>query len=212
MTYGFWILITNRFWFIVQEERFLNLQVNQRLLFLIEVAMMAALAFLLDLASGIFFKMPQGGTVSLGMIPVFIMAFRRGLSGGLLTGLIFGFLQVAIGNPSVYHPFQAFLDYYLAFTVVGFSGILFKQIQQSLGNRNRMIFLIILAAFIGNFLRYIVHVIGGAIFFAEYAPDGMPVVLYSLGYNATYMIPTIIVSAIICCLILLTAPRLVTRK
>ncbi|MDQ0232108.1 energy-coupled thiamine transporter ThiT [Metabacillus malikii] len=187
---------------------------NQRLLFLIEVAMMAALAFLLDLISGMFFKMPQGGTVSLGMLPVFIMAFRRGLSGGLLTGLLFGFLQAVLSNASIYHPVQGFLDYYLAFTVVGFSGLFFSFIQKAVENnkRNQAVIYIVLATLIGNALRYIVHVIGGAVFFAEYAPEGVPAILYSLGYNATYMIPTFLVSAAICCFTLLTASRLITRK
>lgn len=190
------------------------MQGNQRLLFLIEVAMLSALAFLLDLVSGIFLKMPQGGSISLGMIPVFIIAFRWGLKGGLLTGLLLGLLQAILGSPYIIHPVQGFLDYYLAFTVVGLSGIFFNQIQQALLNKGKktIILYIVLATLLGNFLRYIIHVLAGVYFFASLTPDGMPVVKYSLIYNSTYMIPTFIVSAVIVSFLLFTAPRLVIKN
>ncbi|MGM7722846.1 energy-coupled thiamine transporter ThiT [uncultured Metabacillus sp.] len=187
---------------------------NQRLLFLIEVAMLSALAFLLDLLSGIIGKLPQGGSISLGMIPVFIMAYRWGIKGGLLTGLLLGFLQAVLGNPYIIHPVQGFLDYYLAFTVVGFGGIFLKQVRQALLNKKRksVILFIILGTFLGGVLRLIVHVIAGVFFFASLTPEGMPVLLYSIAYNASYMIPTIIVSAIVISFLLLTAPRLITKR
>lgn len=189
------------------------MQRNQRLVFLIEVAMLGALAFLLDLLSGVIGKLPQGGSISLGMIPVFIMAYRWGLKGGLLTGLILGLLQ-AIINPYIVHPVQGFLDYYLAFTLVGASGVFYKAIQNALTNKNRKvaILFITLGTILGGILRAAAHIIAGVFFFASFAPEGTPVLIYSIGYNASYMIPTIIVSAIVASLLLLTAPRLVNRK
>lgn len=191
----------------------IRLQGNKRLVFLIEVAMLGALAFLLDLFSGVIGKLPQGGSISLGMIPVFIMAYRWGLKGGLLTGLILGLLQ-AIFNPYIVHPVQGFLDYYLAFILVGASGVFFKAIQNALTNNNKKaaILFITLGTVLGGLLRAVAHVLAGVFFFASFAPEGTPVLIYSIGYNASYMIPTIIVSAIIVSLLLLTAPRLVTRK
>jgi thiamine transporter len=191
------------------------LQVNQRLLFLIEMAMLSALAFLLDLLSGVIGKFwPQGGSISLAMIPIFIASYRWGIKGGLLSGLIFGLLQAVLGNPYILHPIQGFLDYYLAFTVLGLSGIFFKQIQYALRNnkRNTAILYMTLGVLLGCLLRLIVHVIAGVYFFASSAPEGTPVWIFSIGYNASYMIPTFIVSAIIVSFLLSTAPRLVTRK
>lgn len=189
------------------------MQGNQRLLFLIEVAMLGALAFLLDLLSGVIGKLPQGGSISLGMIPVFIMAYRWGIKGGLLTGLLLGLLQ-AIFNPYIVHPVQGFLDYYLAFTLVGISGVFFRPIKKVLTSNNRKlaILYITLGTIIGSLLRAIAHIIAGVVFFASFAPEGTPVLIYSIGYNASYMIPTMIVSAIIVSLLLLTSPRLVIRK
>ena len=191
------------------------MQGNQRLLFFIEVAMLAALAFLLDLLSSVVGRFwPQGGSISLAMIPIFIIAFRRGVKGGLLAGLLLGLLQAVLGNPYILHPIQGFLDYYLAFTVVGISGIFFKQLQRSLVERKRTatIMYITLGTLLGCALRLFVHVIAGVYFFASSAPEGTPVWLFSIGYNVSYMIPTFIVAAIVVCFLLLTAPRLVTRK
>jgi thiamine transporter len=40
------------------------------------------------------------------------------------------------------------------------------------------------------------------LFFAEYAPDGQPVLLYSAIYNGTYMLPSAIVCGIAAALVL----------
>lgn len=189
------------------------MQGNQRLLFLIEVAMLAALAFLLDLLSSVIGKLPQGGSISLGMIPIFIIAYRWGIKGGLLTGLLLGMLQAVLGNAYIIHPVQGFLDYYFAFMVVGLSGIFFRPIQQAFLNNNkkRAILYITLGTLLGSVLRLIAHVIAGVVFFASYAPDDTPVLTYSIVYNASYMIPTMIVSAIVVSLLLATSPRLIRK-
>lgn len=176
--------------------------------------MLSALAFLLDLLSGVILKLPQGGSISLGMIPIFIIAFRWGIKGGLLTGLLLGFLQAVLSNAYIIHPVQGFLDYYLAFTVVGFSGIFFKAIQNSLAQnkKNASIVYITLGVILGSALRLIIHVIAGVTFFASYTPEGTPVLAYSITYNSIYMIPTMIVSAIVVSILLLAAPRLIQKN
>lgn len=190
------------------------MQGNKRLLFFIEVAMLSALAYLLDLLSGVILKLPQGGSISLGMIPIFIIAFRWGIKGGLLTGLLLGFLQAVLSNAYIIHPVQGFLDYYLAFTVVGFSGIFFKAIQNNLAQnkKNASIVYITLGVILGSVLRLIIHVIAGVTFFASYTPEGTPVLTYSITYNSIYMIPTMIVSAIVVSILLLASPRLIQKK
>ncbi|WP_071459039.1 energy-coupled thiamine transporter ThiT [Bacillus massilinigeriensis] len=184
---------------------------RKRTLFLIEVAVCAALAYLLDLVSGFIFSRlwPQGGNVSIAMVPVILMAIRWGLKGGLLTGFLFGLLQIAIGMPQVYHPVQGFIDYFLAFTVVGSAGIFSKQIKESFqqGNKKRQISLITAATFIGGGLRFLAHFFTGWIFFGSYAPKGTPAVLYSIVYNATYMVPSIILSIIFVYLVIQSSPR-----
>src|SRR5690625_7842515 len=92
---------------------------SKRTLFFIEVAILTALALLLDIIPFLKFKIwPAGGSISLAMIPVFIIAFRWGIKGGLLSGFLWGILQIAIGDAYILNFWQGLIEYGLAFTVL----------------------------------------------------------------------------------------------
>ena len=176
-----------------------------------EIAMCAALAIVFDFLP--LFTAPQGGSVSLSMIPVFLIAFRWGLKEGLITGLLLAALQIVTKLYFV-HPIQVFLDYILAFTSLGLAGLVYKQIKNSLanGNKRSAAAYIILGTFIGSLARFICHFIAGIVFYGSYAPKGTPVSLYSLVYNAWYMVPSYIISAVVLIILLSSAPVLVNVK
>ncbi|MDN3015196.1 energy-coupled thiamine transporter ThiT [Paenibacillus sp. BSR1-1] len=180
-------------------------------LFITEVAVFTALAYLLDYLGNILsFKIwPQGGSVSIAMVPIFLMAFRWGLKGGLLTGFLLGLLQFILGFAQVYTIIQGIIDYFIAFTVVGFAGIFARQISKMLneGKKGKWISYVIFGAFIGSLLRYLCHFVSGFVFFGEYAPKGQPVMIYSLLYNGTYMLPSFVISAIIVILVISAMPK-----
>ncbi|WP_042356573.1 energy-coupled thiamine transporter ThiT [Bacillus rubiinfantis] len=180
-------------------------------LFLSEVAIFSALAYLLDFLSGLLsLKIwPQGGSISIAMVPIFLMAYRWGIKGGLLTGFILGVLQFILGFAQIYTIIQGIIDYFIAFTTVGLAGVVAGQIKQAYekGNKREWIIYVVLGAFIGSLFRYLSHVIAGAIFFGEYAPKGQPVIVYSLLYNGTYMLPSFIISAIIVILVISAVPK-----
>jgi thiamine transporter len=183
---------------------------QKRTLFLVEVAVFSALAYLLDLFSGFLFSRiwPQGGSVSIAMVPVFLMAFRWGVKGGILTGFLFGLLQFILGMSQIYHPIQGILDYLIAFALLGTAGLFAGQVKESMkkDNRKTWIAYVIVGTFIGSALRFIAHFISGWVFFGSYAPPGQPVALYSFLYNGTYMLPSMILSAIIIILVISYAP------
>ncbi|WP_419888788.1 energy-coupled thiamine transporter ThiT [Neobacillus niacini] len=180
-------------------------------LFLVEVAVFSALAYLLDLVSGLLsLKIwPQGGSISIAMIPIFLMAFRWGVKGGILSGFLLGLLQFILGFSQIYTLVQGIIDYGIAFSVVGLAGIFASQIKDSLSNNNRRkwVTFVLLGTLLGSALRYLAHVISGIVFFGEYAPEGQPVAVYSLLYNGTYMLPSFIVCAIIVILVISAAPK-----
>ena len=184
---------------------------KSNILFISEVAVFSALAYLLDLFSGILsLKIwPQGGSISIAMVPIFIMAFRWGIKGGLLTGFILGLLQFILSFTQIYTILQGIIDYFIAFTVVGFAGVFARQIKLAFdkGNHRTWVTYTVIGAFIGSLLRYIAHVISGAIFFGNYAPKGQPVMIYSLLYNGTYMLPSFVISAIIVVLVIKALPK-----
>ncbi|MCM3662861.1 energy-coupled thiamine transporter ThiT [Mesobacillus subterraneus] len=183
---------------------------QKRTLFLVEVAVFSALAYLLDLFSGFLFSRiwPQGGSVSIAMVPVFLMAFRWGVKGGMLTGFLFGLLQFILGMSQIYHPIQGILDYLVAFALLGTAGLFAVQIKENMkkDSRKTWIAYVIAGTFIGSVLRFIAHFISGWVFFGSYAPPGQPVALYSFLYNGTYMLPSMILSAIIVILVISYAP------
>ncbi len=45
--------------------------------------------------------------------------------------------------------------------------------------------------------RFVCHFVSGAVYFADYAPPGVSAAVYSAAYNATYLVPSIIICAII---------------
>ena len=192
-----------------QIDRERNSLDRKRLQFLLEVAILGAISLILD---KIGFSFPQGGSITLSMLPVIVMAFRWGFAGGMLTGFTSGLLQLITGG-FVFTPIQAGLDYFVAYTLVGVAAVTGGWLIRSSAKNNKksMAAAIIIGTVIGGLLRYIIHFIGGIVFFAEYAPEGQPVWLYSLIYNGSYMIPATILSAIVAVLLFTSAPRLLKR-
>jgi len=47
---------------------------------------------------------------------------------------------------------------------------------------------------LGVFLRYVSSVISGVVVFASYAPEGQNPLIYSLIYNASYMLPEMLLT------------------
>ena len=131
-------------------------------------------------------SLPMGGSITL--FSMFFMCFIGYLYGpkiGIMTGVAYGILQLII-EPYIYAPLQVLLDYPLAFGALGLSGFFSKK---KFGLTTGVI--------VGILGRYICHVISGYVFFASYAPEGMNPMIYTLGYNATYIVPELIATVIV---------------
>ena len=153
-----------------------------------ELAMAVSLAVVLELVSRSLPipRLPYGGSVSLRMLPVLVVAFRRGWKAGISAGGLYGLVDFAI-SPFFFHPIQVLLDYPVAFGIVGTAGLL----------RSKGRFSILIGTALGNSLRFAVHVLSGVVFFAHLAPEGQPVLVYSVLYNASYMIPEAILDILL---------------
>lgn len=149
-----------------------------------KLAVSAVLIALGTVAS--FFKvasLPFGGSVTFfSMLFVALVGYFYGAGTGIMAGVAYGLIQFAV-NPYFYVLIQVLLDYPLAFGALGISGIF-------AGKR----YGIITGYTVGVFFRYVFHVISGYVFFREYTPDGMNDVLYSIAYNATYILPELILT------------------
>lgn len=165
---------------------------------LIEAAVMAAIAFLLDLIPEISFG--PWISISVAMLPVFLVSLRWGWKVGMASGFIWGLLQIVFGNAYILTPVQAFIEYFVAFAFIGTAGF-FARRTLSAG-------VIVIAVLVGSAARYFWHFLAGWVYFGEYAPDGMPAALYSFFVNGSAALLAFIPCAIVLVLLLKKAPRL----
>lgn len=173
---------------------------SKRTLFLIEVAIFTALALVLDIIPFLKFKIwPAGGSISFAMIPIFIVAFRWGLKGGLLSGFLWGILQIAVGDAYILNFWQGAIEYGFAFMALGFAGVFAKSSQEAFkqGEGKKSFIYIMLGVLLGTGLRFAAHFLAGIIFFSDAAPEGQAAWLYSLIYNSSYLIPGFILSTLV---------------
>lgn len=147
---------------------------------LCEGAIMVALALVLNQLK--IFRLPNGGSITLEMLPIFFYAVRWGVGPGLLAGFAFGLLQMFIDGAVAWGWQSLLLDYLVAFTPLGLAG-LFKGKQWG----------IFAGTVLGSVVRFIVHFISGITIYAIVAPTELFNMtftspwMYSLAYNGSYM-------------------------
>ncbi len=205
---------------------------------LVETAILIAMAIVLEFVSKLFpFQLPFGGGITIvSMLPLVMISMRHGVKWGLFSAFVYSLLQMATGHATMTAYFIGeeamslgnallitFIDYILAFTVLGFGGIFMNKIKSTT-----------LAMALGSVfaigLRYIAHIISGFLFWGSYAEwfftqDGMGdfggwfldafsgktlAFVYSIIYNGTYMIPEIILTTL--AVIALSKVPSITRK
>ena len=185
-------------------------------------------------------EMPFGGQITLvSMLPVVLISYRHGVKWGICAGVAYALLEMAIGTKTVMAAFQpgyfgdgvlianalimCILDYVVAFTVLGLGGMFRNKIQNP-GVALMTGSLVALGA------RYVTHIASGYILFAGYAEwfftqKGFPAwgaslveslspellgFVYSVVYNGMYMIPEMIITAVVS-LLLARIPKIVTK-
>jgi thiamine transporter len=158
----------------------------QRIKLLAEVAVMVALSGALYAVK--IFTLPQGGSITLAsMVPVFLLALRRGPKWGIAAGVIFGLVamveDVSTGAEVIIYPAQVVLDYPLAFGLLGVAGFFRKSPLLGIG--------------VGVAARFCSHFVSGILFFASFAPAGMSPYEYSAIYNGSFLLPEMIITTII---------------
>ncbi len=160
---------------------------------LCEAGIMIALSTILAMLKLI--DMPYGGSVTFAqMLPILIYAYRHGPKYGMGAAVTASLIQLLLGLENFsYLPLVtwysivvlALLDYVVAYSAFGIAGFLKKKFNYS----NAMI----ISAVIACVIRYLCHVVSGFTAWCAFELPTGAVLLYSIGYNATYMIPETIV-------------------
>lgn len=179
-------------------------------LVLVECAMMIALSTVLSLFP--IFAMPQGGTVTLAsMAPLILVSYRHGVKWGVGTAFAHSILQMLIlFNVPPAQSFWAFagvilLDYVLAFTVLGTAAFFGKPFKKKVVSAA-------VGAIVVTVLRLVCSFLSGILIWGSYAPEGTPVWLYSLIYNGSYMLPEIIITAVVVAVLIPVLDKIATPK
>ncbi len=176
-------------------------------------AVMIALGTVLSMLT--LFRLPFGGSITpFSMLPLITVGCMYGVRWGLFSGFTYGVLQAVLGA-TVSGAFEAqgiinvilicAIDYLVAYSVVGLSGMFRRK-----GN----VFALLSGSFFAMLLRYACHVVSGAILYGSWAEwyftqegfyawggaliekySGFSLSLvYSLIYNAMYMVPEIVIT------------------
>lgn len=179
------------------------MKTNRTVLIIVEIAVLSSLSLVLDylanFTTGSLFV--SGGSISIAMVPIMLIGFRRGIIAGIASGFIVGAIQVIYGG-HILEFFQYVFDYPLAYTVVGLAGVFIYLNKKKISGPT-----IILGSIFAGLLRYLSHILAGIIFWSEYVPaefmflnnrmTGFNAYTWSIFYNGLYMIPSIIVSSIV---------------
>jgi thiamine transporter len=196
-------------------------------------AVMLALATVLAIVCALipFLNLPFGGGFTIAsMLPIVVISYMYGIKWGLFTSFTYSVIQIILdlmlgkGGSVIMAMFMPssddymglfaafsilFIDYFIAYTVLGVGGIFRKKIK------NKSLSLV-LGCVLALSLRYVAHIISGYIFYGAWAEwfftqEGfysiggvimnalhgkMLSLAYSVFYNGLYMIPEIIITAI----------------
>ena len=175
-----------------------------------------------------FLNLPFGGGFTIAsMLPIILVAYMYGTKWGILTAFTYSFMQMLLGFNTVSSFFLpgdsqmiwwrailvCFIDYVIAYTVLGFGGVF----RNKFGAKKALV----LGSILAISLRYVAHIISGAIFFGAWAEwfftqegfyawgqtildtfsGASLATVYSIIYNGTYMIPEIVITALVACFV-----------
>ena len=183
-----------------------------------------------------FLNLPFGGCVTIAsVLPIVIISYMYGIRHGLFTSFAYALIQIVadlmLGHSSVilalFTPssdsyggavmaiFVLLLDYIVAYTVLGLGGVFRNRMSKTAA--------LCLGAVLALVLRYVSHVISGAIFYGAWAEwfftdtvaagwgiskwimahtSGASLsVAYSMVYNACYMLPEILLTGALATLV-----------
>ncbi len=172
----------------------MNSTKRHSLIALCECAIMVALATVLSIIKII--DLPYGGSVTVAsMLPIVIAVYRHGGVYGFGVCIVNATIQLLFGMNTLSYAvnWQAavaiiLFDYIIAFSVFALSAVFKKRMKNQ-------VYAMLLGVVLCSALRYLCHTIVGCTVWAGISIPTSAAILYSLSYNATYMLPeTIILS------------------
>jgi len=156
------------------------LEKNKTTRMVAEAGILTALALVLGLIKP--YEFPQGGSISLEMLPLFLFCVRWGAGPGLIACTAFGVLQVFVQGAVSYGWASILLDYVVAFLPLALAGL-------GKGRPGGIYW----GSAVGALGRFVVHFISGITIYRILAPTAVlgtvfdDPYLYSAVYNGSYI-------------------------
>ena len=157
---------------------------------LVEGAVFVALAQVLSYLK--LFELPQGGSITVAMLPIFLYCARWGFGPGLLASFVYSVLQLLLDGAYAWGWQSMLGDYIVAFTVLGLAGLFHGKTYG-----------LYTGTVVGSLARFLVQYLVGVWDWGEYMPErffGMTMTtpwLYSFLYNGSYMLIDMILCLIV---------------
>ncbi|MCH4208436.1 MAG: energy-coupled thiamine transporter ThiT [Solobacterium sp.] len=164
---------------------------SSRIRLLTYMALFIALYVVLEYAGMFipFLQMPQGGSIELYWIPVFVASYMLGWQYGVIVAVVSWVVSFILGIPMYFvKPMQILLDYIAPLVVCGLASLYFKgKYKYYVGVTIAMV------------LKYVSQVLSGVYYWPpeDSVAGSSAAWIYSLGYNAWYNLATLVVCIIL---------------
>lgn len=138
------------------------------------------------------FSLPNGGSITLNMLPIFIYCARWGFGYGMLASFVLSLLQLLLDGAYAWGWQSIIGDYILAYSLIGLAGLFHKQKYG-----------FFTGTIVGTLARFVCAWIVGATVWGEYMPDqffGMTMTspwFYSALYNGSYLLADMLLCLIV---------------
>ena len=149
-------------------------------------------------------ELPQGGSVCIGMLPIFLYCARWGCKEGFLASFAYGLLQLIFDGAYAWGWQSMLLDYLVAFMALGMAELFARPFK------NRMVGVAVGTA-VAGFLRFMCSFLSGVLVWGNLS-DGLSAWTYSLVYNASYMLPETLITVVGAVLLIRVAPQIFDRQ
>lgn len=156
-----------------------------------EGAVMVALSLILGMIR--LYRLPDGGSITIAILPLVFFAIRHGPSWGFLAGFAFGGLDYILNYGIAIDWTTILCDYFLAYGFLGLGAGLFRV-------RRRNAYIGTLA---GGIMMFLCSYLVGVFVWGKYMPEvflGMPMTspwFYSFLYNISWAGPDVVLTLII---------------